>query len=166
MTIDENREAFEVWNKANPFESKVACWDAAWLTSRKQALEEAMSQCSYVAGNAGDHWVINMQKVAKLLEIENNPTPEQIAEWRSDYKIGYDDAKTEQATEIAQLKAQLAELMPLAKFGALVMHDLDVRETFDALDAWCHADAAKLIAQSKQGYAPNIEATITKLLKD
>jgi hypothetical protein len=87
------------------------------------------------------------------------PTPEQLAQWREDaykewsnthtghlrnsdvYIEGYLRAKTEQATEIAALKAQVAELrdtatsqlyahhalqdslaevMPLTKFGAMV----------------------------------------------
>jgi hypothetical protein len=96
------------------------------------------------------------------------PSPEQIAEWRSDYRIGYDDAKTEQATEIAALKAQIAELMPLAKFGAMVLrtysHNGDITEAQvnnAAKQTNCMGDAKAWTV-----FMPNIEATITKILKD
>jgi hypothetical protein len=161
-----------------------------------------------------------------------NPSPEQIADFVCEFKAGlkphethlingemspelqsqlrgYIRARTEQATEIAELKtwkdavldslavscadcsidtppaeilklvasinegllsefhkAQIAELMPLAKFGAMVMHDLETRTTFDALDVWCLADIARVTADDKRGYAPNVEAAIEQLLKD
>jgi hypothetical protein len=90
------------------------------------------------------------------------PTPEQ-----PEPAYGYfDDLHQYQAAEIAQLKAQLAGLMPLAKFGAMVVKG-DYLSDDDAIDLELKAG----ISIDTSGYktlefAPNIEATITKLLKD
>jgi hypothetical protein len=160
------------------------------------------------------------------------PSPEQIAEWRKDaekpyhdeygidndartkhaYTLGYIRARTEQATEIAELKtwkdavldslavscadcsidtppaeilklvasinesllsefhkAKLAEVMPLAKFGAMSAR----KWTNDAYNKVIYEDLDDELIEAivggvflDEGIAPNIEATITKLLKD
>jgi hypothetical protein len=102
---------------------------------------------------------------------------EQIAQWREEFEAAYGDehtptdsfgnyiyyhqdlqfrgyviARTEQATE-------RAELLPLAKFGAMVFkapsfeNMLEIYRKSGLLDA-------------NDNLMPNIEATITKLLKD
>jgi hypothetical protein len=144
--------------------------------------------------------------------VRHTPSPEQIAEWREKFALGlqinlrdlndsgnfaaiglerefrgYLRRCTEQAPEIAELKAKLSEaeskiegakiafeniivandsnmatLMPLAKFGAMVMRD------FSALTATKinnHALSQDFIVSGHK-VKPNIEATITKLLKD
>jgi hypothetical protein len=85
------------------------------------------------------------------------PSPEQIAE------LNWDAANTlvAQATEIAELKAQIAELMPLAKFGAMVMCDFSAL-TITKINN--HALSQDLIGNGSE-VKPNIEATITKILK-
>ncbi len=77
----------------------------------------------------------------------------------SDFYIdGYLRARNEQAAEIA-------ELMPLAKFGASVLKAYKEGYVSDeeignfALRSGC-------LTQPIEGYAPDIEATTTKLLKD
>jgi hypothetical protein len=114
---------------------------------------------------------------------------EQIAQWRKEshknwledadlnatsssskaYENGYLRARAEQATEIAALKAQVAEHMPLAKFGAMVLGNRILM--FQPSSVTSHAlKAGVLISDSSiiqaVAYAPNIEATINKLLKD
>jgi hypothetical protein len=64
--------------------------------------------------------------------------------------------------QIAALKAQVAELMPLAKFGAMVMRDLSVLTVTKINN---HALSQDLIGNGSE-VKPSIEATITKLLKD
>jgi hypothetical protein len=119
-----------------------------------------------------------------------NPSPEQVSEWRKEaesawsldsfaqiregsysaYIKGYIRARTEQATEIAALKAQIAELIPLAKFGAIVTSSRIL--IFQLSSVTSHALKAGVLMQDIEGdmlylkYAPNIEATIEKLLKD
>jgi hypothetical protein len=70
-------------------------------------------------------------------------------------------AKTEQATEILELKAQLAEVMPLAKLAALLMKNVfpDDPELFAE---WCMEAGC---FDSELNYKPNIEATIKEFLK-
>jgi hypothetical protein len=117
------------------------------------------------------------------------PSPEKIAEWREKFESkytsqelffqcgeysdryiqhewqGYLRARTEQATEIAALKAKIKELMPLAKFGAVVLKTYKEGYVSDeeignfALRSGC-------LTQPSEGYAPDIEATIAKILKD
>jgi hypothetical protein len=141
------------------------------------------------------------------------PTPTQIAEWKwqaadawiiddcfkspypkQHYVGGYLRAKTEQATEIAALKAQIAEIMPLAKFGAMVLQAArDIDSSFldvDGFDIETYAARANVVQEitatepcgescacagiiGQAGFpslcirtTENIEATITKLLKD
>jgi hypothetical protein len=135
-----------------------------------------------------------------------SPTPTQIAEWESHYrktypeKAGYQVIEfelqgylrrcTEQATEIAELKAKLAgaeaevaalkqglhrasfdneAIMPLAKFGAMSAR----KWTNDAHNDVIYEDLDDELIETivgdvflDEGIAPNIEATITKLLKD
>jgi hypothetical protein len=147
-----------------------------------------------------------------------NPSPEQIAEWRETFEKnetnpyleitaigmyavtsienrwqGYLRARTEQATEIAALKAQIAELMPIAKFGALTLrrhragdgnNDVEFDELAqDAISSKVTLEVRVTEACSEfcscvdyvgeNGFpticlqsAPNIEATIEQLLKD
>jgi hypothetical protein len=80
---------------------------------------------------------------------------------------GYlDDLHQCQAAEIAALKAQIAELMPLAKFGAMVA---DFQFSKDGCSEACIQDTADecgLFLNGSSEYAPNIEATIAKILKD
>jgi hypothetical protein len=124
-----------------------------------------------------------------------NPSPEQIAEWQAEakkqamqwyadiqchmpinvtdiYIQGYLRARTEQATEIAALKAQIAELMPLAKFGALIIDSRPLMiHGYGTID---RAIEAGLISDEGSdgfvlrdiAYKPNIKATIEQLLKD
>jgi hypothetical protein len=114
------------------------------------------------------------------------PSLEQIAEWRkefeskkiayythmSHYRIGEYDiphtedewqgylrARTEQATEIAALKAQVVELLPLAKFGALIATNGTMNLANDAYESGVFKEPNFLCKHD------NIEATITKLLK-
>jgi hypothetical protein len=122
------------------------------------------------------------------------PSPEQIAKWREELEVACDEAtpldifgnyiyykhdllfrgyvlaSTKQATEIAALKAQIAELMPLAKFGAMVIDGRVLmfqpfNITSDALKAGVLISDGGCPIQAIT-YAPNIEAIITKLLKD
>jgi hypothetical protein len=81
--------------------------------------------------------------------------------WQS-FEIGYLRARTEQATEIAELKAKLAEVMPLAKFGAYILKDVGSFSTIKTYQA-----LAKLgfVAEGIT-LKPEIEAAISKLLKD
>jgi hypothetical protein len=112
--------------------------------------------------------------------------PEQIAEWREKFESKYTSEElffqcgeysdryiqhewqgylrrcTEQATEIAALKAQIAELSPLAKFGAMVMCDFSALTVTKINN---HALSQDLIGNGSE-VKPSIEATITKLLKD
>jgi hypothetical protein len=64
--------------------------------------------------------------------------------------------------QIAALKAQIAELMPLAKFGAMVMRDLSALTVTKINN---HALSQDLIGNGSE-VKPSIEATITKILKD
>jgi hypothetical protein len=72
--------------------------------------------------------------------------------------------------QIAALKAQIEELMPLAKFGAMVLGSRILM--FQPSSVTSHAlKAGVLISDGGRPmqaitYAPNIEATITKILKD
>ena len=128
--------------------------------------------------------------IKKLLEDRGNQmtTPEQITKWREEFETnhkpqmitryvdgsyqldymedmwtGYLRACTEQAGEIAELKAKLAEVMPLARFGAHMT---------SYVGGVCFARASQIneaahrsgVILSNLAYAPNIEATITKLL--
>jgi len=63
-----------------------------------------------------------------------------------------------QATEIAELKAKLAEVMPLAKFGARVMHKFDAITKTDIYQA---ALIENLYSVKDCCVRPNIKATIT-----
>ena len=144
-------------------------------------------------------------------------TPTQIAEWREAFEAawpgfysaktdgvydregrqseweGYLRARTEQSTEITELKAKLAgaeaevaalkqglhradeklaEVMPLAKFGAMTMNGnilmYHKQETItDAISCGLLVDDAHH-GDTIYGvtYAPSIEATIEQLLKD
>jgi hypothetical protein len=60
-------------------------------------------------------------------------------------------------------KAQIAEIMPLAKFGARVMRKFDTITRIDINQA---ALDENLYSVKELCVHPNIEATITKLLKD
>lgn len=118
------------------------------------------------------------------------PTPEQIAEWREEFEKslpvgerqilpsqgyaifrvefewrGYIRARTEQATEIAELKAKLAEVMPLARFGAEIANHLAGTGSI-TVSAMERMAARGVLTQDEREYAPNIEATIEQLLKD
>jgi hypothetical protein len=64
--------------------------------------------------------------------------------------------------QIAELKAKLAEVMPLAKFGAMVMRDFSAL-TVTKINK--HALSQDLIGNGSE-VKPSIEATITKLLKN
>jgi hypothetical protein len=110
------------------------------------------------------------------------PTPEQLAQLTNDAKLayfndgtigishkpieayvsGYLRARTEQATEIAALKA-------LAKFGAMVLGSRILM--FQPSSVTSHALKAGVLVSGNGNlqavsYAPNIEATIEQLLKD
>ena len=125
--------------------------------------------------------------------MSTSPTPEQLAEWRKEFESGFPSiaklergaitgryldiyidycwqgylrAKTEQAAEIAQLKAQLAEVMPLAKFGAKVTNAYVGGICFARADDLNSKAFDAGVIQYDHKYAPNIEATINKLLKD
>jgi hypothetical protein len=135
------------------------------------------------------------------------PTHSQIAEWREEFETtylpehlvqrggvyidrdiqhswqGYLRARTEQATEVAELAGaeaeiaalkqglhradeKLAEVMPLANFGAMVA---DFQFDKDGCSEACIQDTADecgLFLNGSNEYAPNIEATIEKILKD
>jgi hypothetical protein len=128
------------------------------------------------------------------------PTPTQIADWREaashkwlatdtarlsnheNYIEGCLHARTEQATEIAELKAKLAgaeaaalkqslhrasfdneAIMPLAKFGARVMRKFDTITRTDINQAALYEDIYSL---KELCVRPHIEATIEQLLKD
>jgi hypothetical protein len=125
-----------------------------------------------------------------------NPSPTQVSKWRkvsewrkeakrewdengyanwahkdefSNFFLGYLRARTEQATEITTLKAQIEELIPLAKFGAMVLGNRILM--FQPSSVTSHALKAGVIISDNSiiqtvAYAPNIEATINKLLKD
>jgi hypothetical protein len=120
------------------------------------------------------------------------PTPAQIAEWREKFERAYRDvggcgsldrnengsynivpehawqiylrARTEQATEIAELKAKLAEVMPLAKFGAAILQS-DVHNYYNVSSI---AAKFSLLQMGEFDYEMpcDIEATIEQLLKD
>jgi hypothetical protein len=79
-------------------------------------------------------------------------------------------ALAEQATEITELKAKLAEVMPLAKLGAMTMKTescLAYHKTGLLLNAFaCGVIVDTDDVLSFALYAPNIEATIEKILKD
>jgi hypothetical protein len=72
--------------------------------------------------------------------------------------------RTEQATEIAELKAQIAEIMPLAKLGALVARKHLAAGGGELILPTYDSQLSEQIYDDV--FAPNIEATITKLLKD
>jgi len=102
--------------------------------------------------------------------------------------------KTEQATEIAALKTQIEELMPLARFGAMVLQAArDIDNSFldvDGFDIETYAARANVVQEitvtapcgescacagivGQAGFptlcirtTENIEATIEQLLKD
>ena len=114
------------------------------------------------------------------------PTPTQIAEWTSfaylalekeqnnwsveggGYAPGYIRAHTEQANEIAELKAKLAEVMPLAKFGALVLRTYDHNGGIQMEQVSSAAKQAKVMQIYKDSLviAPHIGCTMNKILKD
>ena len=72
----------------------------------------------------------------------------------------------EAATEIAELKAKLAEVMPLARFGAMVAKG-DYLSDDDAIDLELKAGISIDTSGYKTlEYAPTIEATIEQLLKE
>jgi hypothetical protein len=86
--------------------------------------------------------------------------------WSEEKVLAYAESfRNEQATSVAELKAKLVEVMPLAKFGAEVLKTYKEVYVSDeeignfALNSGC-------LTQPIKGYAPNIESTITKLLKD
>ena len=85
--------------------------------------------------------------------------------WR-EIEEAFTTARTEQAAEIAELKAKLAEVMPLAKFAAKVLITYKNGYVSDeeignfALSTGC------VISKPNEVFAPNIEATIEQLLKD
>lgn len=123
--------------------------------------------------------------------VTPSPTPEQIAieTWQSRIKANHpysdpqywtteiiakyamlevDDlrkAKQKNAAEIAQLKAQLAELQPLAKFGALVIEQLH-KDPDSCANSFLFGSQCELYTDHNEAIKPNIEATINKLLKD
>jgi hypothetical protein len=66
----------------------------------------------------------------------------------------------QRATEIVELKAKLAEVMPLAKFGALIATNGILNLSDDAYKSGVFKDPNFLCKHD------NIEATITKLLRD
>jgi uncharacterized protein YaaN involved in tellurite resistance len=68
---------------------------------------------------------------------------------------------TEQAAEIADLKAQIDELMPLAKFGAAA-----IEECMPELDSLIERCGIAAVTDDCYLFAPNIEAAIEQLLKD
>ena len=70
-------------------------------------------------------------------------------------------ARTEQAAETAELKAKLAEVMPLAKFAAFTITRMHTSKKKDSLDA-----GISIEVDSEVIFAPNIEATIEQVLKD
>jgi hypothetical protein len=92
-----------------------------------------------------------------------NPSPEQVEKWRKEFVdfgwSAYLRVKTEQATEQA---TEIAELMPLVKFGARVMRDFSALTVTKINN---HALSQDLIGNGSE-VKPSIEATITKLLKD
>jgi hypothetical protein len=113
------------------------------------------------------------------------PSPEQVEKWRKEFVdfgwSAYLRVKTEQATEIVELKAKLAgaeaeiaalkqglrradqklaEVMPLAKFGALTATNGTLNLSDDAYKSGVFKDSNFLCKHD------NIEATITKLLRD
>jgi hypothetical protein len=99
---------------------------------------------------------------------------------KGNYEAGYIYAKTEQsaeiahlleslysatnlgvvwATEMVELKAKLAEVLPLAKFGALIATNGTLNLSDDAYKSGVFKDPNFLCKHD------NIEVTITKLLK-
>jgi chromosome segregation ATPase len=136
-----------------------------------------------------------------------SPTPTQIAEWREKFESkytseelffqcgeysdryiqhewqGYLRARTEQATEIAELKAKLAgaeaeiaalkqglhradeklaALMSLAKFGAMFLRELEPDYSEVVTEFFLNTG----VLDTASEYAPKIKATIEQLLKD
>jgi hypothetical protein len=113
-------------------------------------------------------------------------TSTQIAEWREKFESRYDlsqlgtvygryldltvreawgnyvEAREDALTEIADLKAKLAEVMPLAKFGAMFLRELEP-DYSEVVTEFCLGAG---VLDTASEYAPKIKATITKLLKD
>jgi hypothetical protein len=84
--------------------------------------------------------------------------------WQS-FEIGYLRRCTEQATEIAELKAKLAEVMPLAKFGAEVLDEALSFNAIDISDVCLFASKRDLLKDD--GKVTDVaDATITKILGD
>jgi hypothetical protein len=125
---------------------------------------------------------LSQAMVDELSKGEMTPTPAQIAELTHRLKhetwsgfqnlaVQASTAITEQATEIAELKAKLAEVMPLAKFAALTMDSrLLMSHDYGTIDR--AIEAGLLSDEGSDGfvlrgivYKENIEATIEKLLK-
>jgi hypothetical protein len=71
-----------------------------------------------------------------------------------------------QAFQIAELKAKLAEVMPLAKLGAEVANHADGMGAVSSVVIWRIAKRVGVLTHDESEYTPNIESTITKLLKD
>lgn len=65
--VYEGTSKFPVW-----IESQIKeAYQRGEAYGRKQAIQDAMTQCSYVSqGAAGEHWKIYMQKVAELLNVK------------------------------------------------------------------------------------------------
>jgi hypothetical protein len=76
----------------------------------------------------------------------------------------HERAQLEQAAEIAELRAKLAEVMPLAMFGARVLttdeHPDDIAHEYKFLMLDVDEFSGTYILE------PNIEATIERILKD
>jgi hypothetical protein len=114
------------------------------------------------------------------------PTPEQLQAWREEahwlylkdtsvdfdterefvYEAGYLRARTEQATEIAELKAKLAELLRVLKEGRRAIGDHYVPDHCYATGPMTGNDHRDLVECPACSFIAMYENTVTKLLKD
>jgi hypothetical protein len=101
------------------------------------------------------------------------PTPDDNANlWAELYRLredvkGPEGVATWKEAAISERMKRI-ELIPLAKFGAMVAASHMEGDSIDAGDLTIGMldSAVTLDTDGVVGYAPNIEATITKLLKD
>lgn len=139
------------------FESSVLlqATEIAELKEYKQLYEDAMG-ASNAAGWVG-------VSAAQVIEQQDS----EIAELKAKNKLLEDVYATDER-EFVRLNAKLAEVLPLAKFGATVLrtysHNGDITEGQvhnAAKQTNCMHDAKAFTV-----FPPNIEATIEQLLKD
>jgi hypothetical protein len=88
--------------------------------------------------------------------------------WSEEKVLAYAESFcTEQATEIAELKARVAELMPIARFGAMVAAAHMADDLIDAEDLTDGMLAAELLTEDNgvTNYVDGIEEKIMEVLR-